>query len=253
MIQQILRLMEQDLYEEAFQNIQLSKDKSKSTKTDFAYSKDKTSREYLLIEKILLIRTDFSNKNHFELGRTLNESDTQNPFIRGEIFLLKGLLCFEHQIMDEGTQFFAKAMNYFKKADSPQRELIAHYNYYVGQTHIHELSVYHSMSQLSALENKARICQNMKLLGLIIKNKSSIYKQLGKFQAALEEAKVSIPLLEFYGSKEDYNSSLVSASEIALELDQKAMAQSFLNEMNLPLGIRLEESCKNIKMKIEQK
>lgn len=233
MMQQILRLMEQELYDEAFQTVQLNKENTSNTKKD--------TDEFQIVENILRIRTNLSSRINFDLGMSLSEVETQNSFIRGEIALLKGMLCFEQDMMELGTKYFEKAISYFNESNSMQRELIANFNFYVGQTFIHEISTYQSMSQLSYLESKARECQNMKLLGLIIRQKSLVYKQLGKFQAAFEEAKVAIPLLEYYGTQEELFSGLINASQLALELNQTESALSFFNEV---------ENIFNTKMKM---
>lgn len=255
MLQQVLRLMEQELYEEAFQHFQFSKGKSlkdKSSQKNLKNSSDKKFLDEILIEKILKMRTNLRSQDHFEEGLSLNEKDTQNLFLKGEICLLKGLLCYENQLMEDGLKFFELAMKYYTLAESEQRELIAHFNYYVGLSYIHEMSAHQSMTQLGVLEDKARRCQNMKLLGLIIKYKSQSYKQLGKFQAALEEAKFCIPLLEFFGTPYDYNQSLVNASEIALELKNIDLARGFLKQVQQPVQEALEQQFEKMQSILEK-
>lgn len=230
---QILSLIEKGFYEEASQRL---REIRKGMQLPSSNTEDNTLHVFSILLSSRIAMKGGLLPDHIHHIQTQSIKD---DFLRGEINFVKGLYYFNQSKMKEGAECFLEAYKNFKASTKPERMGLARYNYIIGKSYEPNIDPHWLFTELRELESEIQGEKNHKLHGVILRQKSYLYKEQGRYQAAKTEALASISLLEIHGAHSDYHLALLNLVDISLELKDQTAAEEALERVMPPFDPRV--------------
>jgi tetratricopeptide (TPR) repeat protein len=196
--------------------------------------------EWSLMQNLLAARVALKSGLIPENIATLETSLNTSAFLSGEINMLKGIVNYQSGNLKEGREYFAQAQKFFQNSTHKSKELLCWYNLLIGDTHLMKKSLHEFLIEFRKLELEAESIAQYRILGLVYRQKSYLYKENNKINAAFHEAEKSIKYLELYCAASDFHLGLLNITEILIELGQSESAKSYYEMILEPLDRRVQ-------------
>lgn len=230
---EVLTLIEKGLYEEASQQL-----RNIRQIIEFPSTTDEQKR-WQLLSVLLSSRIALKGGLFPDHIQHIQTNSVMDPFLRGELNFVKGLYHFNKGEMPEGTDCFAEAYQSFILCNKVDRYLIARYNYLIGRSHGKDTHPHWLFAEFRDLEGQAETAQNQKIVGLVLRQKSMLYKEQQRWTPAKMDGLKAVHWLEIYGAYSDYQMALLNMVDIYLALDEKKEAEELLERVIPPLDPRV--------------
>jgi tetratricopeptide (TPR) repeat protein len=228
--QNILSMIYRGLYEEAAAEIRILR-----SQNSMLWSPELSLMQQLLAARIAL-KSGFIPENVEEI----QISHQTSAFLAGEIFIVKGIVHYQVGKMAEGIVAYGEAQKYFAKTEYKDKELICYYNVLIGESHLSKKILSDELYEFRQLQIVAEKYLQNKILGLVYRQKSYLYKEHNKLNAALAEAEKSIPFLELYCAVSDFHLGLLNIVEILIELNAQNEAHKYYEMLIEPFDKRVQ-------------
>lgn len=231
--QDILFLIEKGLYEEA--SLCLRRFREQPTKNN--------QEETTLLALLLSARIALKAGHAVEHIKYLDERVVSSPLLKAEICVVKGLVYFQKGSLQEAVDYFYLATKNYQEAGVEERAVLLEYNYLIALSHLRGVSSVDGLGLLDTFQDlqvRAAKSNNLKMMGLIHRQKSYLFKEAGRLNAALFEIQQGLPLLELHSARSDYHLGLLSAAEIAFDLGDHFKAEAYLEMVVGAIDKRVE-------------
>lgn len=231
---EILTLIEQGFYEKASLRI---RDIRRKVEMPTVREQDRLWHTLSILLSSRIAMKGGHSPDHLE---SIDLSQIQEPFLAGEVAFVKGLYYFTQNKMEKGADSFYHASQQFELAQKSERQWIAYYNYLIGKSHSPSIDSHWLFTELRFLEAKTQATSQYKILGLVLRQKSYLYKEMGKLVAARVDGLKAVDLLELYGAHSDYQLGLLNLVDINLELENETDATEWFERLLPPFDPRIQ-------------
>ena len=130
-----------------------------------------------------------------ELDYLLNQITFSDPYFQAETSFVKGLYAFHRGLYVNGTKEFDCAREYYSLCEENEKSLLSEYNHFIGLINSDSLNHLQTEEWLELLENKAVKIESIKIMSLVLRQKSFHLEQCYKITEALAAAQKGLPLL----------------------------------------------------------
>ncbi len=236
---EILNLIEKGFYEEASQKLRVHR---KNADMPQSRNQFESHNDWNLLSMLLSFRLTLHSGILPKSFINIQIETISNLYIKGEFYFVNGLYLFHINKMQEGAIYFFYAAEIFKQIAKNDRFYVSQYNYIIGKSYEPNISTHWLLTEIRKLEEELQSnpTQHQKILGVCLRQKSYLYKDLKHFQAAFDEGLKSAQLLEIYGSQSDYQLSLINLCEISLEQTNLDNAKLYLQKIIPPMDPRVQ-------------
>ena len=183
------------------------------------------------------------NSGHQEIEEELIKPELlKHPHLKAEAFMIKGFALFQKSDFQRGNSYYEQALPLFFQLEITERWALCAYNIVLGNAALRPESAPAEITLLDLrhLERQLEGKEAPRIKGLILRQKSYILFELGKFHAALAEIQQALPILELHAHHSDYKLALVHAADCAIELEKEEEAKAYLEYITTPIDARLE-------------
>jgi len=205
-----------------------------------------------------LVRRLLSTRLHYKQIKSLNDSEiflneslTQDPFFKAEVFFVKGLNSFHQENFFEGAAFFQQAAKLYPIDLFAAKSLLASYNEYIGLLNGGSLDESQEEKSLSHLERMAQRIESHKLLGLILRQKSYLLERRGHLTSALLAAEEGLTHLNKFGPLSDYQLLFLQKCDLLLLLSRRDEARELFFSLLGPFENRAQFAHAYVQSQIE--
>lgn len=231
----ILKLIEKGFYDEAALDLRGVRKQlewpSQSTRTG--------GDDWNLLSQLLSFRIAMKRGTPTPQVEWMDEAHCENPFLAGEVCFVKGLHLYHQHQMGAGRSCFERAATYYAESGAVERANLARYNEIIGLTYDQPHSMNLLFSKLRELEAAARLSNQQNIVGLVLRQKSYLYKEAGRLKAALREGVEACALLELYGSISDYQLAALNVVDIHICHGDEVEAETLLEYLIEPFDSRV--------------
>lgn len=205
-----------------------------------------------------LVRRLMSTRLHYKQIQSLKDSDvflnenlTQDPFLKAEVFFVKGLNSFHQDDFLGGAIFFREAAKLYPYEPFAAKSLLASYNEYIGLLNGGSLDEVEEEKHLSLLERMAQRIESSKLLGLILRQKSYLLERRGHLPSALVAADEGLLCLKKSGPLSDYQLLILQKCDLLFRLSKTEEARNLFFGLLGPFENRAQFAHAYVKSLIE--
>ncbi len=230
---EILTLIEKGFYEQASLKL---RDVRKRIELPTLTEKERTWHTLSILLSSRIALKGGLKPDHIE---GIDIASIKDPFLIGEVCFVKGLYYFNQAKMAEGANSFLTASQAFDACGKTERQWIARFNFLIGKSHQPNIDTHWLFTELRELEVAVQQGENNKLLGLILRQKSCLYKELGRIHAAKTDGIRAVSLLELHGAQSDYQLALLNMVDISLEQNELQEAHDYIDRVLTPLDPRV--------------
>ena len=231
---EVLSLIEKGLYEEASLQI-----RDFRRRLDGGLDKIEEERHLHVLAILLSARIALKGGRLPDHILSIDPEGLTLPFLKGEVYFVRGLYYGNQAKMPEASSYFEKAAEAFSATSNKDRFLLSRYNHLICLSYVPEINNHSLVLGFRQLEALAQENNNQKILGLVLRQKSYFFKEAGRLLAAKLDAERSATLLEFYGSQSDFHLALLNLSEIQWNLGESEAAGAACERVLPPLDPRV--------------
>ncbi len=196
--------------------------------------------EIQLLKNLISLRLALKTGGYIDLDSVIT-THTDHPFLLGEALFVQGLLHFQTGLYQPGSQCFSQAETHYRVAGRIHKALLSKYNYFIGRLNVNLIDTKeHAFQELKEIENEATQEHSKKALGLVWRQKSYLFHEIGHTHAALCEAEKAIKILEFNGLLSDYQLALIQAADCAMDLEDPHKAKLYMEYVISPIDTRVK-------------
>lgn len=197
-----------------------------------------------LTRRLLVTRLSYKQSGTLtDVEAFLKPLNTQNPLLKAEVLFVKGLHQFHAESPNAGAECFSKAADLYFLADWPERALLSLYNAFIGQLNAGLLDEKNEEAQLSYLERLSHTHENKKVLGLILRHKSSFLQNQGRLLGAEAAATQALEHIKNHGTVSDYQLSVLQLCDVLFNSGKKEKAQEHFESLLGPFEERVKFAC----------
>jgi tetratricopeptide (TPR) repeat protein len=237
---EIVEKIYRGLYEEASVEI-----RSLREKNSFIWN-----AKWSLMQTLLAARIALKSGQIPENIDSLEPSVETPLFLAAEIYMLKAIVLYQSGRLKEGINYYMQARSCYQSTGHKNKELLCQFNILIGETHVVKKSLHDFLQDFRLLQAEAESCGQFRILGLVYRQKSYLYKEDGKINAALFEAEKSMRYLELYCAASDFQLGLLNIAEILLELEMTSEAKKYYEMLLEPIDRRVLFAKTYIEMRL---
>lgn len=160
-------------------------------------------------------------------------------FLTGETHFVRGLLCFQSERYAEGAVEFQLAHDAFVKSGDMHKALLSLYNAQGGKANADQMSALDQYEFLVEIEKRALAHECRKILALVVRQKSHLMQDEGRFAAALSFAQEAALIFKLEGTTSDYHLSVLQTADCYLDLERNLEAQGEIEKLMGDLDARV--------------
>lgn len=181
----------------------------------------------------------------------LNVSNVNSSELKAEFEFVNGIYFNSCRIFKEASESFFRASQLYHKVNWLEKELFSFYNALISDiNHSNDLMTSEHLIQLNKLQIKADEIQNKLILGFVSRQKSYFFKEKKKWNAALQEAKKAVFILEGRAFTSDYHLALLNIADCYLELNKIEKSRSYFEKVLHPIDPRVKYGYEYIKLRL---
>lgn len=202
------------------------------------FSKDPLTKHNLSWLSLLDCRIQLQKNARLVLPVHHNEN-CDDVFFLSELCFVNGLVAFYSENFEKGIAEFKKAAELYRKANMKKKELLSEYNVYIGKATINfDWCGDEQIVFLNSLSTKAYLLSDHHLLSIIYRQRSIVYKELRKYQAAIEDSLKALELLLGTQNHSDAQGVYLNLCDVYLDLNEDKMAQLYFEKLVKPIDPR---------------
>ncbi|MGZ3772039.1 MAG: hypothetical protein ACXVCP_20280, partial [Bdellovibrio sp.] len=226
-------------YSKILELIYLSKFEEAGKVLSMIRKSESYSFELALLQKLLLFRLAIKSGNlDFDI-QSIDENLTNDPLLKAEIGMVKGLYYYQSKKMQEGQNHFYQAIQNYELANENEKRMICTFNYLVGDTYRTFRNNQTLLSQFASLAKEAKELGTLKTLGLSYRQMSYLYKDEKMFQQALETGLEAKNILMSKGAISDFQLTILHLMETYIEQHNVEESVALLPELQGPFDQRV--------------
>lgn len=189
--------------------------------------------------KLLECRIQFQKNGTIENVLDSYKENNTNITLLAEVYFVSGLIAFYSEDFIKGVENFSKAAGFYRQMNLKKRELLSEYNVYIGKATIDfDWSGEEQIVFLNSLAAKAYLISDHHLLSIIYRQRSLVYKELSKYQAAIEDSLKALDLLLGTQNHSDAQGVYLNLCDIYLDLNEPLKAQLYYEKIITPIDPR---------------
>ncbi len=196
--------------------------------------------QQVLEQKLLSFRLALKNGRGSELDpNELNPGATKDSFTQAEAHFVRGIV-FAHKnnFSEAATEMFL-ASGLYEKAQSSEKYCLSLFNELIFKSNGNLINTNEELAQLALIVSKAESLTVPKVVGLGLRQRSYVFQNTKRPQAALEEIKKALVFIEAHCPSSDYHLALIHAADCALDLKMPDQAQVHLSYLPTDLDSRV--------------
>ncbi len=204
---------------------------------------------------LLKARLEIKSKGPFIQEINFEPEAFEDELWKAEAHYIKGLQCFYQGEYSSSEQYFFKASEKYELLNKIEKKLLSDFNFVMSRANARSItsSPQIVLMELSRIEVEAEVNGLTKILGMVRRQKSYIYFEEEKFNAALVDAKKALKALVTTNNQSDIELLHLHMADTYIELKDQQMARAHIEFLIEPIDSRLEFARDYLLVKLNEK